>query len=94
MQIKEFSQTENKDYWIGKIARADWSAGKYLAQILSDGSFYELCGSKAKVLLLTDENDWTFEGFSGELSFFELYGSSQKQYRDAYKIAEELSDED
>ena len=41
-----------------------------------------------------DENDWTFEGFSGELSFFELYGSSQKQYRDAYKIAEELSDED
>lgn len=42
MQIKEFSQTENKDFWIGKIAQADWSAGKYLGQILCDGSFYDL----------------------------------------------------
>ena len=57
MQIKEFSQTENKDYWIEKIAQADWSAGKYLGQILRDGSFYELCGSKSKVFLLTEENE-------------------------------------
>lgn len=57
MEIKEFSQTENKDYWIGKIAQADWSAGKYLGQILRDGSFYYLCGSKAKVFLLTEGNE-------------------------------------
>lgn len=57
MQIKDFSKTSNKEFWLKKISESDWSAGKFLYEILRDGSFYDLCGEKSKVFLLTEGND-------------------------------------
>lgn len=57
MEIKEISKTSNKEFWLKKISESDWSAGKFLYEILLDGSFYDLCGEKSKVFLLTEGND-------------------------------------
>ena len=57
MEIKELSELENKPFWISKIKEADWSAAKYLAQLLETNEFYNLCGSSSKVFLLTDNTD-------------------------------------
>lgn len=57
MEIKEFSELENKNVWISKIKKSDWSAGKYLAELLETGEFYSLCGSSSKVFLLTANTD-------------------------------------
>ena len=57
MEIKELSELENKSYWISKIKEADWSAAKYLADLLDSGDFYKLCGPSSKVFLLTDNTD-------------------------------------
>ena len=57
MIIREISETENKDYWIGEIGKAKWIAGKYLCELLSTSDFYKLCGKSSKVFLLTDENN-------------------------------------
>ena len=57
MQIKDFSKTSNKEFWLKKISESDWSAGKFLYEILRNGSFYDLCGEKSKVFLLTEGND-------------------------------------
>lgn len=54
-QIKDYFQltiSEQKS-WLAKIGEADWRAGKYLFQLLSDGQFKKLCGEKSKVFLLT-----------------------------------------
>ena len=54
-QIKDYFQltiSEQKS-WLAKIGDADWRAGKYLFQLLSDGQFKKLCGEKSKVFLLT-----------------------------------------
>ena len=54
MEIKELTKLENKNYWISKIKEADWSAAKYLAQLLETNEFYTHCGNSSKVFLLTD----------------------------------------
>ncbi len=54
MKILELSQDDDKGVWPEKIGKADWKAGKYLEKILSDGSFYTLCGNKSRLLLLTE----------------------------------------
>ena len=57
MEIREISQTGNRDFWLNKIVEADWSAGKYLCGLLRDGSFYNIYGTKSKVFLLTQGED-------------------------------------
>lgn len=54
MEIREFPQESDKDWWIEKIGESDWKAGKYLHNLLSDKSFYTHCGMKSKLLLLTE----------------------------------------
>lgn len=57
--IKDFFQLDagEQKLWLTKIGSSDWRAGKYLFQILSDGSFRRLYGEKSKVFLLTQGND-------------------------------------
>ena len=54
MEIKELSELENKSYWISKVKEADWSAAKYLADLLESEDFYKLCGPSSKVFLLKE----------------------------------------
>ena len=57
MRVKDFFQLEDKDYWLKKIGESDWTAGKYLCEILSKNQFNELYGKTSKVFLLIDGND-------------------------------------
>lgn len=56
MKIYHFYETFNRRHWIDEIAKSDWRAGKYLAELLENDKFKELCGEDSEVLLLT-END-------------------------------------
>lgn len=49
--IKDYFQLDAQEqkYWLAKIGEADWRAGKYLFNILSDGEFKKLCGEKSSV---------------------------------------------
>lgn len=57
MQIVEYAAAEKRDYWLGKIGEAGWTAARYLHKLLSDGSFYDSCGAGSKVLLLTEGSE-------------------------------------
>ena len=60
MKIIEIRQQTAKNLvlpWIEKIAQADWRAGKYLAQLLTEEKFFNLCGAASIVYLLTDDNE-------------------------------------
>ena len=57
MEIREFSQESDRDWWLEKIGASDWRAGKYLHEILADSSFYRHCGTRSRVLLLTEGRD-------------------------------------
>ena len=54
-QINDYFQLtiSEQKFWLAKIGEADWRAGKYLFQLLSDGQVKKLCGEKSKVFLLT-----------------------------------------
>ncbi len=57
MEIKDFSELQNQNYWLSKIKAADWRAAKYLAELLETNEFYTLCGSTSKVFLLIKNQD-------------------------------------
>ena len=57
MEIKDFSELQNQNYWLSKIKAADWRAAKYLAELLETNEFYTLCGSTSKIFLLIENQD-------------------------------------
>ena len=54
MNVIEYFSTENKEYWLSKIAESDWGAGQYLAGLLKNGEFKSLVGETSRVLMLVD----------------------------------------
>lgn len=54
MEVKELFSTENKGYWIEQIGTSDWSAGKFLYELLSENRLKELCGESTRVYMLAD----------------------------------------
>lgn len=54
MEIIEYFSSENKDYWLSKIAKSDWPAGEFLHTLLKNGELTDLVGKDPKVLLLVD----------------------------------------
>ena len=54
MKIIDYFESKNKQYWLQKIAECDWSGGKFLHTLLSDGTFFDTVGEGSKLLLLTD----------------------------------------
>lgn len=54
LEIKEFKNLENKEYWLEQINSSDWGAGHFLYKLLKSDTFREACGEKSDVLLLVD----------------------------------------
>ncbi len=54
MEIREFFSLEDKTYWLDQIGKSDWSAGKYLYELLRDDRLKEVCGESTIVLMLID----------------------------------------
>ena len=57
MKIIEYYSSNNQEYWLSKIKCSDWSAGKFLYELLKQDKLKELVGNNVKVLLLTDESE-------------------------------------
>ena len=54
MEIIDYFTTVNQDYWLEEIGKSDWSAGKYLYEIIKNGSILDLIGRSSRLLLLID----------------------------------------
>ena len=54
MKILDYERTENRPYWLERIAESDWRAGQYLAELLRCDRFHGRTGEKSRVLLLTE----------------------------------------
>ena len=59
LEIKDLFQLEasSQKYWLEKINEADWSAGQYLFQLITEDKFKQRCGEKSSVFLLTQDQD-------------------------------------
>ena len=56
MKVIDFSECNNRRYWLEQIAKTDWRSGNYLYELLKNDSFHEKVGTWAKVLLLVDDD--------------------------------------
>ncbi len=54
MEILSYYDTVHPERWLEQIGESDWSAGRYLHQLLSENRFFDLTGKSSKVLLLAD----------------------------------------
>lgn len=54
MQMLHYFEQENKDTLIEKIAQCDWSAARFLAELLQKDTFFEMLGGFGDVYLLMD----------------------------------------
>ena len=57
MEIIEYFTTDNKEYWLKKIEKCDWGAGKFLHQLLSEGNLKKMVGETALVPMLVDKDE-------------------------------------
>ncbi len=57
MQVIEFFECKNRDYWLDKIEQCDWDAGKYLAYLMRTDGLCKLVGEGSRVLMLTDGDE-------------------------------------
>lgn len=53
MKIIDYFQDERQEHWRGQIAQYEWSAAKFLYQLLAEGTFHETLGPST-LYLLTD----------------------------------------
>jgi len=54
MEIKEYSSLDDKAFWLEQIGKSDWSAGKYLYELLRDNRLKDVCGESTIVPMLID----------------------------------------
>ena len=54
MEILSYYDTVHPERWLEQIGKSDWSAGRYLYQLLSENRFSELTGKSSRLLLLAD----------------------------------------
>ena len=57
MQVIRYFDSNRQAHWLEKIRRSDWSAGAFLADLISRGSFFDAVGAKSEVLLLTEGDE-------------------------------------
>lgn len=57
MQVINFFESNRQPHWLEEIKRSDWSAGAFLFDLISKGSFFDAVGAGSKVLLLTEGDD-------------------------------------
>lgn len=56
MKIIRLYENSSPLIWAEDIAKSDWRAGQYLAELISDNRLRELCGETTEVLLLVDDD--------------------------------------
>ena len=56
MQIIDFFESDCQSYWLSQIGRCDWSAGRYLYQLLQNNELKKLVGENTRLLLLVEEH--------------------------------------
>ena len=52
MRIVDYFECENKEKWIEKVRACDWSAAKFLADLLENDKFSEVNTNKKRHRLL------------------------------------------
>ena len=53
MQVIHYFESDRQPHWQEEIRQSDWSAGAFLADLLSKGTFFDAVGVHSEVLLLT-----------------------------------------
>ena len=54
MDIINYFTTSDKEYWLAKIGKCDWGAGKYLCELIRNDAFFDMAGQNSRLLLLVD----------------------------------------
>ena len=57
MRIFDYFECEGKVKWIEKIRECDWSAAKYLSELLTENRFDEMLGKNGKLFILADNEN-------------------------------------
>ncbi len=57
MEIIDYFTSDRKDHWLGEILKSNWSAGKYLYELLRDHKLKGLCGESTKVFMLVEGDE-------------------------------------
>ena len=57
MKVIDYDICGRQEYWLEQIKKSDWSAGRYLYELLSENKFKKLVGEKSKVLMLVNEDE-------------------------------------
>lgn len=55
--ISFFDNCCRQDHWLDEIKKSDWSAGAFLYELISNGTFFETVGDNSKVLLLINGDE-------------------------------------
>lgn len=54
MEIIDYFNCDRQEHWLRQIEKSDWSAGKFLYELLSENRFKDAVGENSTVLMLTD----------------------------------------
>ena len=54
MKIVSFFESSRQSHWMEELGKCDWSAGRFLHDLLAAGTFFEAVGEGSRVLLLTE----------------------------------------
>lgn len=57
MDIINYFTTSDKEYWLAKIGKCDWGAGKYLCELIRNDAFFDIVGQNSRLLLLVDGDE-------------------------------------
>ena len=57
MQIIEYFSSPEKERLIEKIEASGWTAGRFLGELLRNGTFFDMLGGTGEVFLLMDGDD-------------------------------------
>ena len=57
VQVINYYESNRCTHWLEEIKRSDWSAGAFLSDLISKGTFFDAVGAKSKVLLLTEGDE-------------------------------------
>lgn len=57
MEVMNYFESDDQEYWLEQIGKSDWGAGQFLHQLLRDGKLQEYVGENVKVLMLVEEGE-------------------------------------
>jgi 8-oxo-dGTP pyrophosphatase MutT (NUDIX family)/GNAT superfamily N-acetyltransferase len=57
MRVINYFDSDKQDHWLSEIKRADWDAARFLYELLSKGTFFDVTGKNSKVMMLTDGDE-------------------------------------